>query len=476
MAHFLGTKDQVKGFLSAFIESEGSVADGGVEVSSASVDLLRGVQLLLLRFGIVATLSEKHVNGYDLPYWRLVWFGDDARIFQNQIGFRSKRKNLRLDHVLHSRSNPNKDVVPHSIGLVSGLKSKILLASSRTGSNKNRMGSGIAQFGESFQSTLKHIINGRRDPTYQWLRKLLKIADQLNLSTTDEYTAISNLVKQGFFYDPVVSIETSESEVMDIEVEDPQHCYIANGLISHNTLQAIAALCYIWDRDPTMKVMVVCPKSAIGQWASEIDKFSIGIKYFIASGTLEQRKAAYLAWFQYSGMGVLVVNYHGVIRDWDQGITKEPPPEGAKKGTQAVAGLGFLDKLTSKIPRITVIFDEITACKNPSTKTHQTCKFLSAKAKRAWGLTATLLAKPLDGRIRYLQGHSAGDLWYQERIPQCLLRHRDAAGQGRGEDPHCCWVQEPPTLQTNYRPILLRTGETGRFYRTPCPHNSRSCV
>jgi SNF2 family DNA or RNA helicase len=161
------------------------------------------------------------------------------------------------------------------------------------------------------------------------------------------------------------------------------------------TLQAIAALCYIWDRDTTMKVMVVCPKSAIGQWASEIDKFSIGIRYFIASGTLEQRKTAYLAWFKHSGPGVLIVNYHGVVRDWDQGITKEPPPEGAKKGTQAVAGLGFLDKLTSSIPRLTVIFDEVTACKNPTTKTHQTCKFLSGKAKRAWGLTATLLQNHL---------------------------------------------------------------------------------
>ena len=161
------------------------------------------------------------------------------------------------------------------------------------------------------------------------------------------------------------------------------------------TLQAIAALCYIWDRDSTMKVMVVCPKSAIGQWASEIDKFSIGIKYFIASGTLDQRKEAYLAWSQHSGPGVLVVNYHGLVRDWDQGITKEPPPEGAKKGTQAVAGLGFLDKLTSNIQRLTVIFDEITACKNPTTKTHQTCKFLSVRAKRVWGLTATLLQNHL---------------------------------------------------------------------------------
>jgi hypothetical protein len=124
------------------------------------------------------------------------------------------------------------------------------------------------------------------------------------------------------------------------------------------TLESIAALCYIWDRDPEVKVMVVCPKSAIGQWVAEIDKFAIDIKCFIATGTLDQRKAAYLAWFKNVGPSVLVVNYHGVVRDWDQGLTKEPVPEGAKKGTQSIAGRGFLDALTSKVANLSVIMDE----------------------------------------------------------------------------------------------------------------------
>jgi SNF2 family DNA or RNA helicase len=161
------------------------------------------------------------------------------------------------------------------------------------------------------------------------------------------------------------------------------------------TLEAIGALCYIWERDPEVKVIVVCPKSAIGQWASEFDKFAIGIKTFQAVGDLTQRKVAYDRWSRQVGPSVLIVNYHGVIRDWDQGVTKADPPPGAKKGTVVIAGRGYLDELTSKISKLTVIFDEVQACKNPTTKTHQTCKFLADRAKRVWGLTATLLQNHL---------------------------------------------------------------------------------
>lgn len=161
------------------------------------------------------------------------------------------------------------------------------------------------------------------------------------------------------------------------------------------TVQTLGALCYTWDREPDYKAIVVCPKSAIGQWASEIDKFTLGLKWFIASGTVQQRIAAYKAWEKHEGPGVLILNYHGLVRDWDHGIKKVAPPSGSKPGTQPVAGRGLLDDLTSKIPKVITVFDECVAFKNPSTKTHQTCKFLSAKSKKVWGLTATLLKNNL---------------------------------------------------------------------------------
>jgi SNF2 family DNA or RNA helicase len=162
------------------------------------------------------------------------------------------------------------------------------------------------------------------------------------------------------------------------------------------TIQAIGAMCYLWERDPNMKVMVVCPKSAIRQWYSEVERFAIGVKVFMAIGTPTAREKAYRDWAEYQGPSILALNYHAMVRDWDHGIKKEAPEPGAKKGTQPKLGQGLLDGLTSKASNLVVIFDEASAFKNPSTKTHQTAKFLSEKAKRVWGLTATLLKNRLE--------------------------------------------------------------------------------
>lgn len=165
------------------------------------------------------------------------------------------------------------------------------------------------------------------------------------------------------------------------------------------TVQVLGALCYLWDRTPDMRAIVICPKSAIRQWGSEIEKFTTGIKPFIVSGSGPQRKAIYEAWAAApttpgNPKPVLVLNYHILVRDWDADIQKAPVPVGAKVGTQKTLGKGLLDRLTSG-QKLTLIYDEATAFKNPATKTHQTCKFLSTRAARCWGLTATLLKNNL---------------------------------------------------------------------------------
>jgi SNF2 family DNA or RNA helicase len=55
----------------------------------------------------------------------------------------------------------------------------------------------------------------------------------------------------------------------------------------------------------------------------------------------------------------------------------------------------MVDKITSKLENIVTIYDEATAFKNSSTKTHQTCRFLSDRSHRCYGLTATLLKNNL---------------------------------------------------------------------------------
>lgn len=390
-----GTQEVVRGFLSALFEGEASVADGGVELSSASEVLIRDVQLLLLRFGVVSTLAPKRIKGRDHTYWRLTFFGCDADIFERKIGFRSTRKRDLLRAKLSRSKNPNKDIVPFSLSVVEPMRSVLLKELTKKGSNENRKGSGFQQFGGSFQSTLRNIRGYGRNPTYPFLRKMLTIGYTLGVESTPEFQALKRLVDNHYFYDPVVKIERGEAPVMDIEVDDPEHKYVANGIVSHNTAQAIAAMCYIWEKDPTYKVMVICPKSAIRQWASEVDRFAEGVKTFVSMGTPKQREQAIRAWAAFDGPAILVTNYHGLVKDWDAGMAKEEVPEGSAPGTVGRTSKGLLDGITANMPNLLVTFDEATAFKAPSTKTAQVCRFLSDRAKRVWGLTATLLKNNL---------------------------------------------------------------------------------
>lgn len=389
------TRLSVRGFLRGLFEGEASVAEGGIEFSTSSEKLARATQLLLLRFGIVSTLAPKKVKGFEHTYWRLTFFGEDAQTFDREIGFASERKRAALRAGLTDEPNPNKDVVPYMGLPVAALKDALLEATAKTGSNDERKGSGLKQYGESFQSTLKHVIHGHRNPTYRFLRQLLEVAATHGLQNHTAFLEIQSVVQQHYFYDPVVRVEEGFAPLMDVEVYHPSHRFSGNGFINHNTVETIGALCYLWSsREPDNKVIIVTPKSALRQWAAEFARFTIGVKTFLVSGDLSQRRAVYEAWAACPEKAVLIINYALLIRDWDYGSTLPLKPDGTPD-PKGLASPGLLDRITSTLPKLVTVFDEATAFKNTSTKTWQTCRFLSDKCHRCYGLTATLLKNNL---------------------------------------------------------------------------------
>ena len=168
------------------------------------------------------------------------------------------------------------------------------------------------------------------------------------------------------------------------------------------TAQVFSAMCYLWQSDPASKVMVYCPKSAIRQWAKEIDRFTRGIRVIVAAGTAEERRQAYED-FERAPVGaehpkiLMVSNYHSLVRDWDHGATVPKLPNG-KPDPKRDPTPGLLDGMTKRVAqscKLIVALDEASAFKNPGTKTHEKCRFLSERADRCYGLTATLLKNHL---------------------------------------------------------------------------------
>lgn len=169
------------------------------------------------------------------------------------------------------------------------------------------------------------------------------------------------------------------------------------------TLEAITTLCYLWSKEPNNRVIVVAPKSAIRQWASEIKRFTVGMKVFLASdgetkkgeSPVDGRRRVYEAWASTpaSERPILILNYALLVRDWHHGGFKPPKKSGRLPKEPVKPGL--LDGLTGKDKSLVVIFDEATAFKTMKTKTWEVARFLSDRAQRVYGLTATLLKNHL---------------------------------------------------------------------------------
>ncbi|MBX5464642.1 MAG: ribonucleoside-diphosphate reductase [Clostridia bacterium] len=121
---FRGSREMQLGFLRALFSADGHVETGeksrsAVVLSSKSAELLRGVQLLLLHFGIYSRIyRERRPAGWQsLPdghggrarYWRqelsdLRIMGASLVRFQQEVGFLQSRKRERLQAIVDSYS------------------------------------------------------------------------------------------------------------------------------------------------------------------------------------------------------------------------------------------------------------------------------------------------------------------------------------------------------------------------------------
>ena len=135
---------------------------------------------------------------------------------------------------------------------------------------------------------------------------------------------------------------------------------------------SIAALCYVWAKEPDTKAVLLTNKSVVGQWALEFDKFCTPgtINVLSCVGSPAKREKVYKEFEASTGPTVLVMGYATARRD-----------------------IQHLQDWTGHV----LIADEATAFKNPATQTYQVVRHLSSpdRASRFWALTATLIKNNL---------------------------------------------------------------------------------
>jgi intein/homing endonuclease len=220
---FLLTKNQISLFLNRLFSCDGSVYKHKtfhgmvweISYSSSSEKLIRQVQHLLLRFGIISRLRYKTVkcNNKDFHVFELVIGTDNIIRFINEIGFFGKKKLKEkscltdLEKIIR---NTNIDTIPKEIWDTYRPKNWAEIG--------RKMNYSIAK---GLRSSINY------SPSRQ---KLLQIAE------FDENEVIKTIAESDIFWDEIVMIEELDGDfnVCDISVPET-HNFIANDIIVHNS-------------------------------------------------------------------------------------------------------------------------------------------------------------------------------------------------------------------------------------------------
>jgi len=211
---------QIAIFLNRFYSCDGWASNNQIGVCLKSEIMIRQIQHLLLRFGIISTIYKKLKYATNTKekkkyiYWELLITSNDGKkIFKNDIGFFLKRK---LDKIkINKKTNTNIDIIP-----INPVKKQ-----------EFREDNGRFKKGHTNKLLLPKL------PTsFNWKYPsrdtLNKFADYYK---DNEYKKLAN---SDIFWDKIKSIEVLKGkfEVWDIEVEHLEHNFIANDIIVHNSM------------------------------------------------------------------------------------------------------------------------------------------------------------------------------------------------------------------------------------------------
>ncbi len=212
---FRSDKDFMASFLQGYFDCESSVDKRGIEVSSASEELLYGIHLLLDHLGYISFISQKKVKAYpDNWYGRISIRGKSCSDYLSNIGFVSEqRKSQSQKFVFVGESNH--DTIPYVSNLYKNIYSYI---PNRTKKTYKKMQDGME----------RNII------TISSINRVKKYFKENNYN--EALYALDNTLPLEFYFDRIVSISEGEFIITcDMEVEG-SHSLVANGLIAHNTV------------------------------------------------------------------------------------------------------------------------------------------------------------------------------------------------------------------------------------------------
>lgn len=210
--------------------------------STTSERLATQVQVLLHALGIIARRYVVHTKKSpnkneqrysEQPYWRVdIWDAQSKLEYRTKIGFITRRKQNVLDSYV---SDDKHEFINHTV-LVSEFCGVILQ--------------------EMYQGGTFRDCKDPRKWNLMRLRRIGKIKTALVKELSEEFKIdhrLTSLVNMGLFFDHVKLLTSSSADTYDLSVPE-NNTYLANGIVSHNTLQHGG------------NVIVISTTSGVGNW------------------------------------------------------------------------------------------------------------------------------------------------------------------------------------------------------------------
>ncbi len=257
---FESPKSVIRAFIQGLFDTDGysDKKRGNIQYCSASEELARDVHNLLLSFGIISRLYFK--NNKCLGAWNIDIFGEKAKIFYNNIGFRLARKQNNENKLPLNRGN-NLPLYPPGLSKV--IKNLFLSRKTRgvdithyvTTNNTNRKAA--TKWGRYYMDSGNH-----RTISPNMLKTFI---NEMNAYDNKE---LQNYYGHGdIFWFKVNKIDQCNVDLYDISVTD-NNSFVANGFINHNSL---------------------CAKSIASDWGLPLIRFDLGKLFQGLVGASEER-------------------------------------------------------------------------------------------------------------------------------------------------------------------------------------------
>jgi len=213
-------------FLSALYEGDGWIEDGpSIGLTSASEELAKQLQLMLLGLGIPAGFAVKHNKTYERNYFNILIGPGAVHRFLDIVGFRTARRAAQVTaHIKDTCRVSNSENIPNLGTLIRDLRDMV---------------GGDRAFDRLYGDLRR---DGHTDCSRDRLSKIISWARTKTLSAaaTRVVSHLEELRDSHYTYERIVDI-TDAGEQPTFDVVLPRtHSFIANGIVSHNTSLALS--------------------------------------------------------------------------------------------------------------------------------------------------------------------------------------------------------------------------------------------